>query len=60
MSVFAESGIIGRTKRCNVAEVKRGTERRAIGRRPRRVGNVTSDMRLIVHELEVSLSALAV
>ena len=45
-------------KRCNVAEVKRG-KRRAIGRRPRRVGNVTSDMRLIAHELEASL-ALAV
>ena len=32
----------------------------AEGNRPRRVSNVTSDMRLIVHELEVSLSALAV
>ena len=40
VSVFAESGITRRTKRCNVAEVKRG-KRRAIGRRPRRVGNVT-------------------
>ena len=59
MSVIAESGITRRTKRCNVAEVKRGTVGRAIGRRPRRVGNVTSDMGLIAHELEASL-ALAV
>ena len=54
MSVFAESGITRRTKRCNVAEVNSGTEWRAIGRRPRRVGNVTSDMGLIVRELEAS------
>ena len=44
MSVFAESGITGRTKRCNIAEVKRGKVWRAIGQRPRRVGNVTSDI----------------
>ena len=56
MSVFAESGITGRTKDAILPRLIEVAE----GNRLRRVGNVTSNMRLIVHELEVSLSALAV
>ena len=56
MSVFAESGIIRRTKDVMLLRLIEVAE----GNRPRRVSNVTSNMRLIAHELEVSLSALAV
>ena len=55
MSVFAESGITGRTKDVMLSRLIEVAE----GNRPRRVGNVTSNMRLIAHELEASL-ALAV
>ena len=48
MSVFAESGITGRTKGVMLSRLIEV----AGGNRLRRVGNVTSNMRLIVHELE--------
>ena len=57
MSVFAESGITGRTKDVMLLRLIEVEE----GNRPRRVGNVTSNMGSIAHELEAPfLSALAV
>ena len=53
MSVFAESGITRRTKDVMLLRLIEVAE----GNRPRRVSNVTSDMRLIVHELEASMYA---
>ena len=50
MSVFAESGITGRTKDVMLSRLIEVAE----GNRLRRVGNVTSNMRLIVHELKAS------